>query len=792
MRFFAVLGLLVMSGTVDAANVRTTLRANQDGVYSTAYPCVRADRSDCAPPTTATLTCDDSTAESLVGLVTGNAYSANVRQSFAGSAAATATLSVVTVSGDDATSEGWAISSAGAGNNLTHNGTGTGAGALKVRGTTGGNSVDCSVRAWSYVDAPASDATAPTVPTGLTTTAVSGGVQLEWDASSDPFVGGESGSGVDEYDIRLGSTVVQTVTTGVSPSTTPLLTGFSIGTVTNTSANQAGTNWTLTARGAGYTSTADNGYFLAAQFSGDVTVTAKIASFSSALDFGHCGPMIRETTGQGSKHGFIFQSTDEINIGVKAKARTADSTSAASLGTQGNISAPVWLKAARSGDTISYSYSLDGNAFTALASGTVSMASTVYAGIALASQDTNTTVTCEVEQLSIVTVPRLSYTYTTATIGSYSIRARDAANNNSSYGAGVTGTPNVSAPQVKWHPGHYVRLDANTTATISAADLSAVNSNAAIKGAEIQYPWTVLETARGVYDFSRINGHLSQLNGKKLIIHLVDRNFSGSSATGTLPAYLATESGGGGGWYAKSGGGVVAKLWLSAIMDRWIALSNALAAQYDTDARVEMILILKESSPDITQAENAATCSPAGQNCYSRSAWAAQYIRAAQAAPLAWPHTNRVARSNFLSGQISGMLAGYNAAIVGHGGPDVPPPDHAETIAGQVWRGIATDPSGGTPISYIGTAPCGYVSASTPYTTNGAKDCKDPSGTCVGFTATELFNHAYNTLQVTHLSWVRRETGTAPWTTGILPVIQANPNMRTSCPALYSGNCDTN
>lgn len=777
MKRLLALGLLSAVLITNAANVRTTLRVNQDGRYSTAFPCVLVDRSDCAPPTVETLSwlpVDD------ISVATGATGSVNLRAlSLTGSAAGTATLDTTcapTLAGgftETANGLSWTTATAYSG-------------VCTTTATASGNPAVSESYVIEAIAAPAADTTAPTVPTGLTATEVSGGVQLDWDPSSDPFAGGESGSGVDEYDVKLGSSVVHTVT-GASASATPLLTPYTIGTTTNTSANQTGTNWSLATRGAGFTAAADNGYFLAAQFTGDVTVTAKIASFNTVLTGAQCGPMIRASTDADSSAAFILQSSDVTNVGIRTKNRTVTAGGFPNLSTAPTQGAPNWQQLARVGDTFTYRYSTDGNTWVTVASGSVPMAATVYAGIGVASGTTGTTATCEIEQLSITQVARLSYTHTTATGGNYSIRSRDSDNNNSAYNATVAGAPAAAAAtQIKWNPGHYVRADLSLTgATIIAADLAAVNATVAVKGIEIAYKWSDLETTRGNYQagFDRIDGHLTQIGSTKhLIIHLIDRSFGGTSATGLLPTYLATEAGGDGGSYVKpNNAGVMAKLWLPAIADRKIALSAALAARYDTNPQVEMAMVIDESAP------GAVT----GDPTYSQSSYATQLKRIATETVAQWPHTNVVFRTNFLSGQVSGLIAHYNAIHVGHGGPDVPPPPHVDTVGGRVWRGVETDPTGGTLVDYTDSVANCYVAASTPYATTNGKDTTNYGRGGVGYTAQEFYDFAHDELHVTHLSWVRRETGTAQWTAHILPLIAAHPATQTACPTLYGGACDT-
>jgi hypothetical protein len=111
---------------------------------------------------------------------------------------------------------------------LTYNGSG-GAGSANVAFTaTSGSWSVTSGSVTILITTLAADTTAPSVPTGLSATAVSSSqIDLSWSASTDPVVGGQLTSGVSSYRIYRDGTQAQivpapTVTwsdTGRSPST---------------------------------------------------------------------------------------------------------------------------------------------------------------------------------------------------------------------------------------------------------------------------------------------------------------------------------------------------------------------------------------------------------------------------------------------------------------------------------------------------------------------------------------------------------------------------------------------
>jgi hypothetical protein len=309
---------------------------------------------------------------------------------------------------------------------------------------------------------------------------------------------------------------------------------------------------------------------------------------------------------------------------------------------------------------------------------------------------------------------------------------------------------------------------------LGAAELDILRSVPAVKGIEMDYFWRTLEPERGAYDFSLIDQHLAALRplNKRLIIRVLDRSFSSAPSLAVLlPPYLANEPGGLGGWFDKGSAGVVARVWLAPIADRKIALLKALAKRYDLDPNVEAVLANNESSP-------GAGVKPGIPADYTKAAQAIQIKRIAEAAVAAWPHTVVISRLNHLGDdQMPGLVQNHYANAVGWGGPDVAPAPHNDTLASRIIQAIEP----GFTTNYCGSVPSSFVAASTPYT--GGKDG--------AFTAQQFYDHARSKLHVTHLSWVRRESGTAPWTTGILPVILANPTINSGCPTQYRNRCDT-
>jgi hypothetical protein len=344
---------------------------------------------------------------------------------------------------------------------------------------------------------------------------------------------------------------------------------------------------------------------------------------------------------------------------------------------------------------------------------------------------------------------------------------------------------------IKWHPGFYGLTGATTKSASSLGYTSSMVTNLVsepnIKGILHFVYWGALEPTRGNYDFSTIDTLLSlcQANNKRLMILILDRTFSGNTNNGVLPSYLATESGGEGGWAARPGGtaGIVARLWLPAIMDRQIALYKAMAAHtvsgtsytLDTHPYYEGTYT-EESTPGTGVVTGAA-----GFETYTRALWAAQLKRWMAEVPPAWPHTNVVQQINFLSGEVDGLVATAAANRIMIASPDIVP---GSPSTGQRVFGGQTE-AGGTGPNYHGVMGAGW-------------QIQGPEllGRYGTFTVQQYYDMAVS-IGSTHLPILMRvDAGADPtWTSpggGFLAFIHAGGHpLEIGCPSNYPG-CNTN
>lgn len=773
--------LLCVCLSASALNVRFTLGLNPDGVRSTAFTCVASDQSDCAPPTTATLTCDDSAAPSLSGQAAGSSYSENVRQYFSGSAAATATLAVVTVSGSNAATTGWAVD----GDDLEISSATQGVGALMVTGTDNGNTVNCSARNWSRNAASSDGGVAPTIPTGLSYVAGSGSVTISGDCPSDPP---PTASRLKQVNLRFNGTGATTAVTscgaGLSRTLTQQIIGASDGTPAS---SQTGAALSLGFGGSGINSTADNilAFTDTTGITGDAFATVTVGSLTSAASFPKAGIRVAESNAAGAKAIYCYY---QGNSKVRCQTRATDGVSTTFQLNQ-DVTGTVGLNLSRSASTDqwTFSYSTDGGTtWNAGATFTLAMNQTLYWGAFITSSSAGTNATASLSNWNLNNVARWSYVKATASAVSVDATSQDNDNNVSSYSGSITATPNVAAdPPKKWHPGPYMTLFKNDAAN-SGSPATRCNEAAAessIKGIQFRFKWADLEPLQGDYDFDYIDAAIAACKplGERIMIQILDRSFGASSvesARGTIPDYIIDTPTLGASYAAGGNNGhVFPNLWREAVMTRIIELGRALAAEYDDEPYVEAFF-----GTESILGWGTTTSKPEG---YSAGAVRAQLIRWMEAMQVAWPRTNVGTYFNWLDPDPSTSsniaLAAYGAAVnstdTAFSGPDI-----FGTVPHTNGQKVLTGAIGG--IDYRNAAPS-FPTVQAP--TLG--------GVCGfdGDVAPATINANMATLKGTHRLWIRNTCGSTQgnWTTGILPYLRLNPNTDTACPTNYSQGCDT-
>jgi hypothetical protein len=326
------------------------------------------------------------------------------------------------------------------------------------------------------------------------------------------------------------------------------------------------------------------------------------------------------------------------------------------------------------------------------------------------------------------------------------------------------------SPKIKWHPGHYMLLRSDAP----QSHLDDIRGEPTVLGAQIRYQWTELEPRKDQYDFSRIESDLNYLASmptpKRLVVQILDREFHTDEATGSVPDYLLTDPQYNGG-VARSNTGYVARLWDPVVMDRVIALYRALAKRFNREPYFEGI-----TTAETSLSINLETPPPG----YSREALAGQFKRLMTESRKAWPNTNVFFFTNYLVGELEGLISHAHETRIGVGGPDVTP--RAPSYGARIIMGI----DGG--VRYVGKLPIAFAVQSPELC--GKEGCNLPR---------DLYAHAVNDLGANYIFWLRfgtnKDTPTEKysWREGMLPVIRASGGKTNpACPGNFRGACASN
>jgi hypothetical protein len=335
----------------------------------------------------------------------------------------------------------------------------------------------------------------------------------------------------------------------------------------------------------------------------------------------------------------------------------------------------------------------------------------------------------------------------------------------------VTPTP-TPANGIKWHPGHYMMIRGRHKSV--ATELAAIDQtkgDPTVKGVLLDWFWNELEGDKGVYNFAVIDTYLKEARsaGKQMIIRVKNRAFGGHGGA-VVPQYLMSGAGYNGG-QVDMASGTVARIWEAPVMDRLIALHQALAARYDSDPNVEGI-----STDETAIGFGGAYKAPSS---YSGDTLLTQLERYIAANRSAWSHSNVFAENNYL-GSNSQMeefikFCQANRAIIG--GPDVVPGRALQ--ADQIMRGEL-----GSGTDYRGTI---AIKAEIQASSLGVRWTLLP---------VDLFANAVTQDRANFVFWDRNDyAGGAEqrWLTGILPFIHSvNGASVATCPSSWQNSCTVN
>jgi regulation of enolase protein 1 (concanavalin A-like superfamily) len=163
------------------------------------------------------------------------------------------------------------------------------------------------------------------------------------------------------------------------------------------SASYSSGTFSINGSGADIWGTADEFRYVYQNVSGDVTITARVASVQNTNAWAKAGVMVRESLVAGSKHAMSV-ITPSNGTSFQRRLTTGGTSSHTTIS---SISAPYWVRIVRSGNTFTAYYSANGSTWTSNGSVTISMSSSVYVGLATTSHNDGTLCSATIDNVTV-------------------------------------------------------------------------------------------------------------------------------------------------------------------------------------------------------------------------------------------------------------------------------------------------------------------------------------------------------------------------------------------------------
>ena len=153
------------------------------------------------------------------------------------------------------------------------------------------------------------------------------------------------------------------------------------------SLQQSGDILVVKGSGADIWGGSDEFRFVYQPMSGDCSVTARVISLQNTSGWAKAGVMIRQSLDASSAYAIDFVSPSN---GIAFQRRATAGGSAGGISEKAGVAAPQWVRLLRSGNTFSAYYSADGLSWTLQSTTSITMTGTVYAGLAVCSNNDGT------------------------------------------------------------------------------------------------------------------------------------------------------------------------------------------------------------------------------------------------------------------------------------------------------------------------------------------------------------------------------------------------------------------
>lgn len=408
------------------------------------------------------------------------------------------------------------------------------------------------------------------------------------------------GSGVEDIQLSADDSVVATITAGVGAGLAQSYTEGEVGTVAGTPVytDPDTESPSITCQGTGFdTAGAHSFCYSYRTVSGDFYSVIQIDSVSSGNSSFDQHGIVYNANGVDDGSPFVswyYQGNDKC----QAKYSDVQDGGRTVLGTF-DCTLPVRLVLRRVSDLWTFGHkhpTTDDFYNFPLTDRAISVGTQGNAGAFVTANDGSMDITGNFSNFYVNNEAIVTYERSTMVAEDYDFVVRDLETTPNASVASVTITGTPGAPPTsgdhKWFPGDYIRFPTgDSQTTILNTRVPELCAMANVKGALYKRDWSQVETGEGVYNLTstrQITDALAACN-KRLILEIraQDPNCNAS------PAYLmdAAYEGGvsqqinpAGGFYRCN-----PLWWKAVVMDRFILLMAAIAAEFETDPNFEMV-----------------------------------------------------------------------------------------------------------------------------------------------------------------------------------------------------------
>ena len=159
--------------------------------------------------------------------------------------------------------------------------------------------------------------------------------------------------------------------------------------------------YTVLAGGLDIWDLSDQFHFVYQPVTGNTEIIARVASLTNTDAWAKAGVMIRETLTGSSRHAMMAITPTSANGAWFGRRSQPGGTTVRT--SAGMTTTPAWVRLVRSGSVITAYWSTNGTTWTLVGSETISMASTVYVGLAATSHNASSATTAAFDNVAVTT-----------------------------------------------------------------------------------------------------------------------------------------------------------------------------------------------------------------------------------------------------------------------------------------------------------------------------------------------------------------------------------------------------